>query len=146
MTDTPPSDLALLAERVGQLVDRLDLQTTALDGATHAMRRHRRATWLAIAALAVALLVAGLVVRGWVVDRSQEAAETRRAEAAETQAACERGNLVREGVVRAARIAVETSALELAGDDPVEQAEARRIADEVAATVAADPGLRLRDC
>lgn len=144
---TKHTDLGRLADSVGALVVRIDRQTTALENATTAMRRHRRTVWVAIAALVVALVAGGLVVRGELADRTQRDQADRTEEAAERRAACERGNLIKEAVVRAAGVAVTATALELADDDPAAQAEARQLGADVAATVAQDPGLRrLRDC
>jgi hypothetical protein len=136
MTDDPELDpIERLADNVGALVDRIDHQTAALSVATEAMRRHRRNTWLAVTA--VIALVLAVTGAGWreIDYRDQQRRES-----------CQRGNEIREGVVRASAVAVEEAALELAGDDPVDQGEARAVAHRVAARVADDPGLRLREC
>lgn len=59
---------------------------------------------------------------------------------------CERGNELRRAVTRAASTAVRVTAVEMAGDDEAGQVVAAELADQVAAAVADDPGLRLRDC
>jgi hypothetical protein len=139
--DVVPVDdpIGELAAAVRELVEEVRGQNTRLDEATsqlsRGLREHRRRTLLGALAVIVPVAIMLVVLGLYVIDTRGEAVEN-----------CRADNRATARFVDAYDRAVHRSAAVLAGDDPVAQAQADAVADDLLTEVAADPRFQPRDC